>query len=149
MKTETFYPQKMSQQFFMEPMHDDYVENMELQDNSLIITYNHLLTEGVLAPGGMPYHQYDKLTITYTFDSYCDFIFRTKSKLKEVPFSQVSNMLQSKTLILESSKYMIDNFGELMLRFVNNSKKKKNPHALYIYLDPVEIIYVWEGEAKN
>lgn len=143
MKIETFYPQKTAQQFSIEPMHDDYIESMQLKDNHLIITYNHLLTEGVLGPDGMPYHQYDKLTITYTFDSYCDFIFRTKKKLTEVPFPKVAKMLYSKTLLLESHKYMIDNFGELTLVFLNKSEKRK-PHVLYIQLDPVEITYVWE-----
>ena len=149
MKTETFYPQKISQQFSMEPMHDDYVESMELKDNQLIITYNHLLTEGVLAPGGVPYHQYDKLTITYTFDSYCDFIFRTKKKLTEVPFLTIEKMLHSKTLVLESSKYMIDNFGELLLIFCCKNRKTKKLYALYIQLDPMEITYVWEDKTKH
>ena len=148
MKTETFYPQKIAQQFPIESMHDDYVESMELKDNQLIVTYNHLLTEGVSGPDGMPYHQYDKLTITYSFDSYCDFIFRTKKKLTEVSFSTIEKMLRSKTLVLESSKYMIDHWGELLLIFSCKYRKRKTPHALYIYSDPVEITYVWEDEKR-
>lgn len=142
MKQETFYPQEMLQHIEMNPMHDDYVDSIDLQDNRFIITYNRL-TQGIVNPDGTPYHQYDKLTITYTFDSYCDFIFLTKSRLKEVPLSKVQSMLQSKSLVLESHKYMIDTFGELTLLFFNQGKRRK-PYALYIHLDPVEITYTWE-----
>lgn len=147
MKTETFYPQKIAQQFTMEPMHDDSIESMELQDDRLIITYNHL-TQGILKPDGTPYYQYDKLTITYRFESYCDFILCSRFKRREIPFSKVLTLLQTKKSHLEAYKYMVDSFGELVLVFFIH--KRNRPCAqLYIKLDPSEITYVWEDDVTR
>ncbi len=128
----------------MESMHDSVVKDINLENNTLIISYDDL--HDILNYEGMPYYKHNKLTIKYFFSSHCDAIVFGKKKYAYLELTQFLSKYKNYKYI--SYKIAIDNFKELkLILIIRNYKKEKccktKWHLMHIELDPSKIIYEW------
>ena len=150
MKIEQY---QVKNNMIMDSMHDSYVSEIEIENNSLIIVYDNL-DKGVLGPDGLPYYKSQRLTIKYEFQTHCDVKFYyNKNKCLWIDMIEDVNKFNkiTKDCIIRSYKYSIDSFDEIRLDFdISNSKRKKYKYwGLEISLDATNITYIWEEINSN
>ncbi len=149
MKAEEFYT---GQFMHMDSMHDSYVSEIKIENNCLIIIYDKLDENGLLACDGTSYYKNKKLTIKYEFETYCDaIVYYSKNKLMHLDMTENNKMFNklAENCIFCSFKYSVDSFGELKLEFsiektVDGKHRKYKYRYLEIELDAKKITYVWE-----
>ncbi len=135
----------------MDSMHDSYASEIKLDNTTLTIIYDKL-DEGVLSQDGQPYYKNKKLTIKYNFDSFCDAkIYYSKNKYFLIDmienYSKFDKIVRN--CLLQSFKFSVDSFNELMLDFSIRKRIKGKYHkykywGLEIYMDAIKITYCWE-----
>ena len=133
----------------MDALHDHYVTDISLDNNTLIIKYDHL--DWISGPEGLPQYEYKSLAIKYDFRSFCDVtLFYENNKYKCIDLLKKKSVFDklTKKFEIQSYKYSVDSFGEITMHFWGtkyrkNSRKILCSLSMEIHMDAKEISYYW------